>query len=296
MNKHMLLFVRVSAGLLAGVVATLFGVGAPAFASSTQVAVTEEDLFVIPAPVAGKVELIDQLMIENSAGPAQTVHFLLPPGAASVNVNGKPVSKKMQAGNRIVLPNYVQAGKTKPLTLMWTLPLSSQQDVQFTLHTDYPIYTGHVYMPIGNSALSAEGLLTTTETVTVSGTQFREFTRPGISQGDDWTLSVQMLPSATAAPSTAGLKTIGSHPGSIGDTIEAVGNLLIVAVILGVGLLSIRATQWGRRGSRKTPEEALIDGLVTIHRQFELGMIEESEFVTRNEQLKKKLSAVRGRA
>jgi hypothetical protein len=33
MNKHMLLFVRVSAGLLAGVVATLFGVGAPAFAS-----------------------------------------------------------------------------------------------------------------------------------------------------------------------------------------------------------------------------------------------------------------------
>jgi hypothetical protein len=295
-NKCKPLFGQVGVGLLAAIVATLFGTGAPALADSAQVAMTEEDLFVLPAPVAGKVELIDELTVQNHSGSPQTVHFSLPAGATSVTVNGTAVSKKMQAGNQVVLPHYVQSGKTKMLAVMWTLPLSSQQDVQFTLHTDYPIYTAHVYMPIGNSALSAEGLLTTTETVTVSGTQFREFTRLGINQGDDWTLSVQMLPSATAAPSTGGLKTIGSHPGSIGDTIEAVGNLLIVAVILGVGLLSIRATQWGRRGSRKTPEEALIDGLVTVHRQFELGMIDESEFITRKEQLKKKLFAVRGRA
>ncbi len=260
------------------------------------VAVAAENLFVLPAPAVHKVELIDQLSVKNTTASVQSLNVALPNGASDVTVNGTAATGEVFSNQQVMLNRALPAGKTTSVTLTWTLPLSSQQDAQFTLHANYPVYTANVYMPIGNNALSAENLLTTTQTVTVSGTKFREFTRLGIPAGDDWTMSVQMLPSASAAPTTGGLNVIGSHPGSTGSSFEAIANLMIIALILVIGLLSIRATQWGQGQKRKSAEEALLDGLVALHRQYELGMLDEPEFARRDSQMKDRLKMLRRRA
>lgn len=267
--------------------------GVPVAQAATGIEVSEQDVVFIPAPVAQVVDVVDVLHLQNAVNTPQDLVVNLPTGFANVAVDGVDSASAHIQQNVLTLPGYVKPGKTQ-VTLTFKLPFQPQQGEQISLHSNYPIYDAKLYLPIGDMALSAEGLQTTTQTETVSGTDYRVFTRLGIPAGDDWGISIQLLPSATASNPVPNVPIIGQSSSNTGNTIQALGNLVLAAFVLGIGLISIRSTQWGRAARQvKTPEEALLHAWERTELQFQRGMIEESAYKRMRDEYKNKLVALR---
>lgn len=277
--------------LVAMVGGALFG-PLTAFANPGLKVTQEQFLFM---PMQNKAfEVVEVLELKNDSTTAEDVRVALPSGYQSLNVAGDKGASKQIVGQDLVLPQWAKPKATTTLTLTYVLALDGQSGVQFTLDSPYPVDTAHFYLPIGNSVLSAPGLLPDTRTETISGTTFRVFTRPGIAAGDTWPISLNLLPTPTALQSVFGLKEIGMDDQSAGNTWQALGNLLVAAGILVIGLMSIRSTQWGR-GARKavSHEEALYRAWESLEWQREQGMIDEVQFEKRQGQFKRKLAELK---
>ncbi|OFW75704.1 MAG: hypothetical protein A2201_08350 [Alicyclobacillus sp. RIFOXYA1_FULL_53_8] len=280
---------RTTLAALAG--ATLLG-PLTAFAS-TGLTVTQEQFLFMPMQ-SKAFEVVEVLQLKNDSPLAEDVRVALPSGYQSLSVAGDKRASKQIVGANLVLSKWAKPQATTTVTLTYILTLDGQSGVQFSLASPYPVDTAHFYLPIGDSVLSAPGLLPDTRTETISGTTFRVFTRPGIAAGDTWPISLDVLPTPTALQSVAGLKEIGMDDQSAGNTWQALGNLLVAAGILTIGLLSIRSTQWGR-GARKvvSPEESLYRAWESLEWQRGQGMIDEVQFEKRRGQFKRKLAELK---
>ena len=257
-------------------------------AQTTLVVPQEQVLFM---PVQGNAfNVIQVLSVKNNSNAAQNVEIAIPAGATKLAVQGDTHTASHVHGQNVVLPNWAKPSTTTAVTLTYTLPFNSQTGVQFTLHSVYPVYTARLFLPIGDSALSAPGIMPNTQTVTISGTSFRVFTRPGIQAGDNWPMSVTLLPSTTSPDAVKGLPSIGMDNSSAGNTLQALGNLLVAALVLVIGLISIRSTQWGKSARKPvSQEEALYHAWETTEQQYRQGVLDKEEFEARRERFKGKL-------
>lgn len=272
-------------GLTAGVLSTLsVADAAPALS------VTNEQILFMPVQ-NHTFEVVQVLNVKNTSTTLQDIQISLPSGFEALTVAGDTKASTQVSGQNLVLPHFAKPSATTKVTLTYALPLNGQTGVQTVLHSNYSVLVAQLYLPIGGSALSAPGLMPDTQTETISGTTFRVFTRPGIPAGDNWPVSLELLPSATPASSISGLPIIGMDNQSSGNTLQALGNLAVAVGILVIGLISIRSTQWGR--NKRTPvsqEEALYRAWESLEWQHEQGMLEEDQFAKKRSQLKRRLA------
>jgi hypothetical protein len=254
--------------------------------------VKDEQIFLMPAPDHDLIRVIEVATVYNAGGALQDVRLPVPNGYQALEVVGVNEKLALRERDGLVLPKFLGGHQTKTVTYSYLVLF--KESVQMVLHTVYPVDAAHVYLPIGKAALSAEGLLTTTQTVNISGTSYREFTRLGIPAGDDWTLSVQMLPDVTNGVNTAGLPDIGHSSSGSANTVGAVANLALAALVFVIGLLSIRRTQsqaFGRE--RLDAESALLRALFQLDKQHETGSVSSMDYQARRRELMSKLVTLR---
>lgn len=266
----------------------LFGVGifAPFSYADTSIAITEEQIFMVPVPIHNLVQIVEVLSVQNPTNQAQSVVVGLPSGYAQLSVPDVAASSLKPSASQLTIDQIAKPLTTTSITIVYSLPFKVAQALQFTLHSFYAVPTAHLYIPIGGIALSAQNLLISTQTVTISGTQFRAFSRLGIPAGDDWTISLQSLPTGTSTTSTiAGLPILGTDADSAGNTFAAVGNLLLAAFILVVGLVSIRRTEQVDTADKS---EALLRAWMGLERQREAGVVDD-EYMRKREDFMRKL-------
>lgn len=280
------LWTATTAAFTVGVLSTLMNVANAASALS----VTDEQFLFMPVQ-NHTFEVVEVLNVKNASNALQNIEINLPSGFEALTVAGASKASTKVSGQNLVLSQRAKPNAITKVTLTYALPMSGQSGIQTVLHSTYSVVVAHLYLPIGNSALSAPGLMPDTQTETISGTTFRVFTRPGIPAGDSWPLSLELLPSAAPAPSISGLPIIGMDNQSSGNTLQALGNLAVAVGILVIGLISIRSTQWGR--GKRTPlsqEEALYRAWESLEWQYEQGMLEVDQFSKKRSQLKRRLA------
>lgn len=273
----------------------LVAIGSPADAQ-TGLQVPQEQMFLLPDTTHQGFDIVDSLAVKNTSSVPETVQIGIPVGAHAVQVDGKTPIAGSLSGQTLTLKGVALPHQTSTVTVSYSFPLNGQKGVQFTIHSFYPVYVAHLYMPEGNSALSAQGLFTTTTTTQIQGTTFRVFTREGIPASDEWTLSLQLLPSVTPNQKVAGLPVLGADPNGTVNDLQAVGNLLVVVLVLAVGLIGIRSTQWGRRTSQAASraagaqkEAALYQAWLHLEQQYQGGRVTEAQYQKRRQDLKQRL-------
>jgi hypothetical protein len=131
----------------------------------------------------------------------------------------------------------------------------------------------------------------------LQGSQVRVFTRLGIPAGDDWTISLQQLPSVTGdVASTSGLPIIGQPLTERQNLLQAGANLLMACVVLAVGIAGVRSTQglsFWRSASR---QEALVKALENLEFQRAAGGIDEASYARRKTEVLRRLAMLSAQA
>lgn len=267
--------------------------GAPADAATT-LQVTQEQVFLIPGAASKSFQIVEQLSVRNQAPSAQDVFVVLPAGYQSLQVDGGAAKQSALNGQTLTLSRAAAGGQTTKVVVSYNVPLDGQKGVLVTLHTPYPVYAAHLYLQEGNAALSAQNLFTTTRTVNIQGTAFRVFTRDGIPAGDDWTLSLQLLPQVTSAQSLHGLPILGAPESGPTNEIQAIGNLLVIAFVLAIGIIGIRSTQWGPGRAAASKEQSLYRAWEQVEFAHAQGRLDDATYETRRADLKRRLVELKG--
>lgn len=258
--------------------------------ASTALTVTKEDVIFVPAPFVHQYEVIETVQLQSGDGESDAV-FTLPAGYQGLQVVGVPKSDWQVSGHVLRVRRAVQANATGRVTLTYTVPQDAGQGAFVTLTSAYPVAAAHLYLPIGNSSLSAPSIQAATQTVTISGTEFRVFSRYGIAAGEQWPISLQELPAATAPVPTGGLPVIGTSDDGASNAIGAVVNLVIAVLVLGVGFVGLRTA--GARRIPKSREDALLQAWSSVEQQFSSGQLEGEVYQRRRAELKRKIVALR---
>ncbi|MCL6515808.1 hypothetical protein [Alicyclobacillus sp.] len=249
-------------------------------------------LFLIPAPVAHTVRVMEALRV--TAGGRVDDTFTLPEGAEDVTVDAPP-GLGATVRNLAVQVSGTAPDATMDLTITYRLPMpGAARTVPW--HADAPVDEALVYVPEGQVSLAAQGVLTSTRTVDISGTTFRVFTRLGIREGEDWPLSLQWMPAPTDAPAPAGVKVIGLHHQDGAGALQAVSNLILAAFVLTVGLISIRRSGEGRAKEPRDAEASVWSAWMRLERAYEQGQVDEPTYRRRREALKRRILALRGQS
>jgi hypothetical protein len=286
----------VIAGLLAGVM--LFSGQAQAANQATSqadISIPKEQVFFLPT-TANDLQVVEQVTVQNGGNSVQDLHFRLPQGAASPSVQAVGNTGISQTGQVLTVKGAAKPG-TSQAVVSYVLPFSSQTSVNLTLHTDYPVYLMNIFVPIGNVALSATGLMPQTSTTSIAGTNFRVFTHGAMTANSDWTASISMLPSVTSNQAVKGLPIIGMDSQSGSTTWEAILNLAMAAAILVIALLGIRSTVGKGAGQAKVgPADALMNSWEEAERAFAEGRLDKSDYEKRTSSIKRRLAQMQSAA
>ncbi|MBX5437147.1 MAG: hypothetical protein IRZ33_08015 [Alicyclobacillaceae bacterium] len=270
------------------------------------VEVTREQVMLVPAPVVRKVEVLQVLTVSNRGPAASDLTVSVPAGASAVRAAvsragtggnvAAPARSVSVAHGRIRLTNAVQAGASATVTVTYTVPFTSSDGAGIVLHLDYPVDMAYLYIPVGRFALSAPGLQLTTQTVTLSGLRFRVFSRPAVPAGSDWPVDVEVLPDAGPGATGAdvkGLPVIGTDDTGRANSAQALGNLALAAFIFALGLVGVRRASRPTAGRPATTAEALYRSWEQVERLRAAGVLDETDYQRRREQLKQRLVAMR---
>lgn len=291
LNRHLGLQWMVgwgAAGLLAGVM--LFSVQADA-ASQADISIAKEQVFFLPT-TSNNLQVVEQVTVQNAGSRAQDLHFVLPQGATSPSVQGVGNALVSQSGQDLTVKGAAKHG-TSQAVVSYVLPFSNQTSVNLTLHTDYAVYLMAIFVPIGNVALSATGLMPDTSTTTIAGTNFRVFTHGTMTANSDWTASISMLPPVTRNQGVNGLPVIGMDSQSQSTMWEAILNLAMAAAILVIALLGIRSTVGKGAGqTRLGPAQALMNSWEEAERAFSEGRLDKSEYEKRTSSIRRRLAQI----
>jgi hypothetical protein len=249
--------------------------------------VADERIMLIPVPIHRMCKVLQVVDVVNRGPVDADISIALPDGYKDFQVEDR-TRRATVANGTAVFPKAAKAKSTTTVSVSYTLPLDVRNGAQLTLHAVYDVDAAHIYLPIGDYALSAQGLLTTTQTATVDGTQFRVFTRLGIPAGDDWAVRLQHLPAATAGASV-NLPVIGAPISERQNMLQASANLLLAAVVLAIGLIGIRSA--GQTGApSRSRQEALVAALERIELDFALGRLAENVYRRRKQDILQKIA------
>ncbi|MCL6454394.1 MAG: hypothetical protein K6T78_12360 [Alicyclobacillus sp.] len=265
--------------------------GSPAFAASRAAAgeVVSDDVILLPS--GSSLQVAERLNIRVPGRQAEDVSIPIPSGAEQVTVTNVPPGASSIENGRIRLHRVDAAGVSPVVT--FSIPVHGQTSIQLTLHFDMAVDLMHIYVPIGNMALSAPGLMTQTETTQIAGTDFRVFTHGQLPAGSDYTLGLSVLPSVTQDASTDGLPVIGTDSQSTASGVQAVGNLVLAGAILVIALLGIRSTMARRRRTPEGATDALYQAWEDIEVRFARGQLDEVERDRRAAAIRRRLAEIR---
>lgn len=261
-------------------------------ATQANLVIPKEQVFFLPT-TNSDLQVVQQVTVQNTSNAAEDLQFQLPAGAVSPAVQGVSTSAVHVSGQDLVVTGGAKPGNTTEV-ISYTLPFSGQTSVQLTLHTNYPVYIMNIFVPIGNVALSAPGLMPQTETTSIAGTDFRVFSHGEMAANTDWTASISMLPTVTSTQAVKGLPIIGMSSQSSSTTWKAIGNLVMAAVILVVALVGIRsAVGKGAGKARVGAYQALMNSWEETERAFAEGRLEEPDYRKRTSVMKRRLAQMR---
>ncbi|MCL6445012.1 MAG: hypothetical protein K6T83_16420 [Alicyclobacillus sp.] len=263
-------------------------------ANAPVVRIHDESIFLVPAPV---VHLLDVMVVAKFSNPSHQkadVVIPVPVQAQKLEVSGAPASAWHSDEHSVVLRHWLAGGQTRELTVSYALPFNSAAGRQLALRSNYAIALAHVYIPEGSVSLSAPGLQVATQTVTVSGTTFRVFTRGGISAGT-WRLSLLPLPGLASGPSTGDLPVLAGPDHQASDARQALENLAVAAFVLLLGLLGIRTGNLPRTGAASESERtrALYQGWHALEEAHMTGTVDDEAYAKRRRMYLEQLVALR---
>ncbi|QSO54692.1 hypothetical protein JZ785_13690 [Alicyclobacillus curvatus] len=260
-----------------------------AASSSSGLKVVTENIIFVPT-TNQSVQVINALDLNNDASEARDVQLRLPNGFQDLKVLGQTNANQDMHNGWLILPHAAKPHSTTPITVTYTLPFQDGTNVQLQMHSSYTANLIYIYIPIGNIALSATNLMPQTQTTEISGSTYRVFTHSGESAGADWNVSLSLLPQATPEQTVKGMPIIGMNNESKGNTLQAIGNLAVAALILAIGLIGIRSTFYGKRKEQRLDlDEALYSSWARIEREYQNGALSEADYQFRRNALKRKL-------
>jgi hypothetical protein len=261
-------------------------------ATHSPLAVTKEQVFLLPTK-SNDLQVLLQPTVQNQASVPEDFHVQLPKGASQATVQGVPANQVQQIGQELVVHAGAKPGNSTE-TISYTLPFANQTSIGLTLHTDYPVYVMSIYVPIGNVALSAPGLMPVSQTTSIAGMDFRVFSHGEMAANTDWTASLSMLPAVTNNQAVQGLPIIGMSSQSSSTTWEAISNLLMAAVILMIALIGIKSTVGKGIGRQQlTASESLMNSWEETERSYQQGQLDEADYQKRTLVLKRRLAELR---
>lgn len=202
-----------------------------AFAIAETLTVPQEQIFLIPTQNHNALQIVEVLSIQNNGSNREDIQIPLVPGYENVHVSGYSVSAKDILHNLLTVSKGSNAHATTDVMVAYTITLSDSEGVQLNLRSLYPVDIAQIYLPVSSdSAISAQGVLASSKTATVSGKTFRVFTRPGLFENTDWFIGLQVLPVGTSSPITFRLPEIGDVDS--GNPIESIANIVLIVVVL----------------------------------------------------------------
>lgn len=288
---------RWSLRLLAAVVMmfswmVIFFSGYAEAATQANLVVSREQVFFLPT-TSNDLQVVEQVTVQNSGSTPEDLRFKLPEGAGQPAVQGVSANQISRSGQDLMISKAAKPG-TSTEVVSYTLPFGKQTSVQLTVHTYYPVYAMNIFVPIGNVALSAPGLMPNTQTTTIAGTDFRVFSHGEMAAGADWTASISMLPTVTSNQAVKGLSVIGMDSQSGATTWQAIGNLAMAAAILIIALIGIRSTVGkGRTVGKAGAYESLMNSWEETERAFSEGRLNETDYERRASSIKRRLAQMR---
>ncbi|WP_026974865.1 hypothetical protein [Alicyclobacillus contaminans] len=274
----------------------------PAWAgASAPVQVTREQVMLMPVPVHQQLQVVEVLDVTNSGAAAADVVLHLPKDAGSVTVNHAAVAP--DADGTLDLAMAAAAKQTATISVAYTVPFV-KQTAQIDLHVDDPVDVAELYLPTGQYALAAEDLFTTTRTAQMNGAEVRVYTRMGIPAGAVWPVTIEPIPAAPSTTSDAAKGGAGELTTSAASTLpvigkplterqnllQATGNLLWAALILGFVVAGVRWFPGSRR--RSSAEVALVRALERLEYQRRDGHVTGHVYSQRKAEILAKLERV----
>lgn len=263
-----------------------FGMSTAWADTSTPITIPSEDVFLMPS--GQTLDVVERVQIKNTAQAAQDVSIPFPSGATSASVSNVPKQNVTVQGK--VVHVEVAPGQQTPV-VTFQMSIAAMTSVQITVHTDDPVDLVHIYVPIGNVALSAPGLMPDSQTTTVAGTDFRVFTHGSLAGSSDYTMSLSMLPTVTSSSAGQGLPIIGTSTTGQANTWQAIGNLALAALILAVALIGIRTSL--NRGSvrgREDADSALEQSWEDLEMAYAAGRLDVVEYERRRTLLRDQIA------
>ncbi len=256
--------------------------------------ISSEQVLAVPSKSGNTLQVLVSLSVQNN-GQAYPTAYQLPAGAQNPHVVAGSV-KKVNLSKSGALQFTAKADGTTTLAVEFGVPLN-QNGTEVTWKEPLPVRKLFFVIPEGSLTVSSQGGFQTDSQSITSGNQaFRQFAKLEIPANSSWTVSVALLPTANGrqAPPLTNIPVLNSYGPRVAD-LEAIGNLLLVALILMIGIISIRR---GTGRAKQSPlaigkqKAELMEHWADLEMAFESGELQEQEYHQRRERLKKRLVQV----
>ena len=256
--------------------------------------ISNEQVLAVPSKSGGTLQVLATVTVQNN-GQAYPTAYQLPIGAQNPHVVAGS-AKQISLAKSGALRFTAKANGVTTLAVEFGAPLN-QNGTELTWKEPMPVRQLFFVIPEGSLTVSSQGGFQTDSQSIMSGNQaFRQFTRLAIPANSSWTVSVALLPTANGrqAPPLPNIPVLNSYGPRVAD-LEAIGNLLLVALILIIGIISIR--QGGRRkqysvltlGQQKSE---LMEHWADLEMAYASGELQEQDYQHRRERLKQRVIQV----
>ena len=254
--------------------------------------VASEQVLAVPTKNGNTLQALLSVNVENTTGHTEPVVYQLPAGGQSPRIvasSTKNIAINAQGELRLLSR---PAGVTT-FAVEFHAPLN-QNGTELTWQENLPVRKLFFVIPEGALTVSAQGgFQTDSQSILSGGQSFRQFTKLEIPANSPWTVAIALLPTANgrqAAP-LPNVPVLNSYSPRTAD-LEAIGNLLLVVVILALGIVSIRR---GSVLSSRPEVRALTDQKMNVLERwadleaaFSRGEIQQAEYQERRDRLKKR--------
>lgn len=266
-----------------------------AYAHPSDVQVSSDQIVLVPAPVVRVCDVIEQISLTNPSSKAEDITLPIPVTSTDVTVNGsKAAISVVQGASGVNIP--IAKTAVSNITLAFQVPFSSAAgvDIPFT----FPSAVGLVklYLPVTGFSLSAPGLKAATQTVTMSGSRFRVYSRVAILPGETLPVSIQGLPSLTTVFQLHGVQRLGQNPSGLANELGALGNIGIIVFVLLLCFLGMESQSRNplvfRRGNRQvssTSIESLYNAWTELEMKYRDGLLDVDTYTRHRESIRNRI-------
>ena len=259
--------------------------------SGNSLYVESEQVLAVPSQKGNTLQVLLSVNIQN-IGAARAVVYNLPVGIQHDRVVAGSI-KKISINAADQLQFIVKAHGLTTFAVEFSAPLN-QNGTELTWQENMPVRKLFFLIPEGSLTASSQGGFQTDSASIISGTHaFRQFTKLEIPAGSPWSVSIALLPTANGrqASPLPNVPVLSSYGPRVAD-FEAVGNLLLVALILGIGIISIQRGSKTRTSGRpevlRKQKAALMESWADLESAYAIGEVPESDYHLKRDRMKQR--------